>query len=94
MPGWAKPKILTEKEKQDVFAAEAEEGRGKAEARAKQERHAKAEADVKRKAGQVERQRRHRAVKRAAIEAENPGGEKRRKVSHAIVTNCEFNYPS
>ncbi|KAK6974495.1 hypothetical protein R3P38DRAFT_3378568 [Favolaschia claudopus] len=81
MAGWAKPKVLSEQEKQDVFAAEAEEGRMKAEEWAKRERAIKAERDASRKAAQNERQRRHRASKRAAKEAENPGARKRRKVA-------------
>ncbi|KAJ6590196.1 hypothetical protein B0H10DRAFT_2092949, partial [Mycena sp. CBHHK59/15] len=71
MAGWAKPKVLTEEEKQDVFAAVAEERHDETEARAKRERVEKIENDASRKERQNERQRRHRALKRAAKEAEN-----------------------
>ncbi|KAJ7934876.1 hypothetical protein B0H13DRAFT_2305332 [Mycena leptocephala] len=80
MAGWSKPKVLTQQEKEDVFLAEADERRDTAEARAKKERREKREKEAKRKELQNERQRRHRALKRAAEEAENPGGKKRRKV--------------
>jgi hypothetical protein len=76
MKGWAKPKVLMEDEKQDVFAAEAEGQRMRAEALSKRERVAKAERDVKRKQDQNEWQRRHRALKRARQEDTNPGGRK------------------
>ncbi|KAJ7312709.1 hypothetical protein DFH08DRAFT_821873 [Mycena albidolilacea] len=78
--GWSKPKVMTHEEKEDVFIAEADERRDTAEARAKKERHEKQEKEAKRKELQNERQQRHRALKRAAMEAENPGGRKRRKV--------------
>ncbi|KAK7025890.1 hypothetical protein R3P38DRAFT_3193527 [Favolaschia claudopus] len=67
--GWSKLKVLTEAEKQDVFAAEADERRDKFEERAKRERREKAAKDEKRKADQNERQRRSRAKKRKAEEA-------------------------
>ncbi|KAJ7325817.1 hypothetical protein DFH08DRAFT_968460 [Mycena albidolilacea] len=51
MPEWSKPKILTEDEKRDVFAADFEEGRNKAEARAKRERLEKAAKDARHKEG-------------------------------------------
>lgn len=81
MVGWAKPKVLTEEEKQDVFAAVAHERHGDTEARAKRERVEKVENDASRKERQNEWQRRHRALKQAAKEAENPGEKKHRKVS-------------
>ncbi|KAJ6614421.1 hypothetical protein B0H10DRAFT_2045045 [Mycena sp. CBHHK59/15] len=84
MAGWAKPKVLTEEKKQDVFAAVAEERYDETEARAKQERVEKIENDGSLKERQNERQRRHRALKRAAKEAENPGGKKRRKRNSRI----------
>jgi hypothetical protein len=81
MSGWSKPEVLTEEEKRDVFAAGSEERRENAEKRAKAERLTKAVKDEKRKGRQNERKRHSRANKRAAAEAENPGGKKRRKVS-------------
>ncbi|KAK7059424.1 hypothetical protein R3P38DRAFT_2758863 [Favolaschia claudopus] len=77
--GWSKPRVLTEAEKQDVFAVEADERRDKFEDRAKRERREKAAKDKKRKADQNERQRRSRAKKRKAEEALNPGGKKKKK---------------
>ncbi|KAK7007262.1 hypothetical protein R3P38DRAFT_3212978 [Favolaschia claudopus] len=71
--GWSKPKVLTEAEKQDVFAVEADERRDKFEDTAKRERREKADKDEKRMADQIERQRRSRAKKRKAEEALNPG---------------------
>jgi hypothetical protein len=47
MSGWSKPKVLTEEEKRDVFAAGSEERRENAEKRAKAERLAKAVKDEK-----------------------------------------------
>jgi hypothetical protein len=82
MAGWAKLKVLTEDEKPDVFAVNSEERREKAEIRAKAERLEKAAKDEKRKEGQNEWKQRSRANKKRAAEAENPGGKKRRKVSH------------
>jgi hypothetical protein len=52
MPGWSKPKILMEEDKQDVFAADFEEGRIKSEARAKRERQEKADREARRTEGQ------------------------------------------
>jgi hypothetical protein len=80
MPGWLKPKVLTEEEKADVFAGQGEKRREMAEAHAKQDRLDKAAKEAKRKEQQNERQRRSRALKRAASDTENPGGKKRRKV--------------
>lgn len=71
MRGWAKPKVLTEEEKQDIFAREAEDRRDTADDRVKRERQSQMDKDARRKEGQNERQRRHRQLKRAAEEA-NP----------------------
>ncbi|KAK6968926.1 hypothetical protein R3P38DRAFT_3508514, partial [Favolaschia claudopus] len=78
MSGWGKVKVLTEQEKQDVFAAEADERRDKAEEHAKRERREKNAKEKKRKEDQNERQRRSRARKRLAKEQLDGGGKKRK----------------
>lgn len=74
MAGWSKPKVLTEDEKWQASAADFEDRREKAEARAKAERVQKAAEDERRKERQNDRQWRHRANRKRAAEAENPGG--------------------
>ncbi|KAK7047057.1 hypothetical protein R3P38DRAFT_3423853 [Favolaschia claudopus] len=78
MSGWAKVKVLTQQEKEDVFAAEADERRDKAEERAIRERREKRAQEKRRKDGQNERQHRCREKKRLAREQLNGGGKKRK----------------
>ncbi|KAK6987987.1 hypothetical protein R3P38DRAFT_3445874 [Favolaschia claudopus] len=78
MSGWAKVKVLTQQEKEDVFAVEADERRDEAEERAIRERREKRAQEKRRKDGQNERQHRCREKKRLAREQLNGGGKKRK----------------
>jgi hypothetical protein len=59
MPGWRKPKVLTEDEKGKASAAKFEDRRDTAQARGKAERVQKAAEDERHKEEKNDRQRRH-----------------------------------